>query len=468
MLSSTTARCCLLAALFLAGCTPKTSSSSSSSGGGGGAGFDAGIVSNNCLRDQECGVGKVCLGNDAGCQSGAPCTNDGVCGECESGGSLNCGFVGSAYCDQGAGVCRRILSSCEPCSADAQCGENIQLGLPNKCLSYPSGGKFCGLACTGTSCSEGFACLTAAGTNCGANGMDCACRASAAVGSCEGAVACSVEADCPTGTHCTTAASLTPRPGVCLAFCLYDNECPAGKVCQDQPGLNFGQCIQGCTPGQAGPNGTICHGWGRNGPTCPFTACAAGFECSSDTSGYCRLPGCQTDTQCLLARTVCDTSTSTCVPGCHTVDDCGAFELCTNGQCEAQGCRGKNLSCNMGQFCCGKELYDPATTGALTCPAGVTTGSCFNMPDPFCRTCADDDACGDITSFGQASHCYELQREAGDGGTASLGKFCSVGCRDSNDCPRGLPCQNLPAGQNGEMVKGCMDALCAQIHPSMP
>ena len=73
--------------------------------------------------------------------------------------------------------------------------------------------------------------------------------------------------------------------------------------------------------------------------------------------------------------------------------------------------------------------------------------------------------CQDITSFAQASHCYDLQRSDADGGAMSIGKFCSVGCRDDADCPRGIRCQNLPAGQNGEMVKGCIDAVCAAFNP---
>ena len=311
------APCLLFVAVVLTGCTPKTSASSSSSstggGGGGGGGFDAGLVSGACLRDQECGAGNVCLGADAGCRPGVPCSSDGVCGECDVGGSLHCGFVGAAYCDTANNVCRRVLSSCEPCSTDAQCGENVQLGLPNRCLSYAGGGKFCGLACSANSCSEGFSCLNPAGTACAGGALDCACHVAPALGSCQGAVPCTVETDCPARTHCTTAASTTPRPGVCLAFCKQDSECPSGTICQTQAGPSFGLCIQGCVAGQAGANGTVCHSWGRAGPACPATACPMGYDCSTTNPGYCKLPGCQADAQCQLAGTICDTSSSMCV-----------------------------------------------------------------------------------------------------------------------------------------------------------
>ncbi len=460
-------------AVALLGCPSSSTTSSSGSSGAsgttssggsnGGGGFDAGLVGNSCVRDQDCGSGRICAG-DGGCANGLPCTAGSfVCGECEPGGSASCGFSAVAYCDAPAAVCRRVLSSCEPCTSDDTCGENIQLGVPNKCIDYGNGQRFCGLACTGNNCSAGFECQAAAGGACA--GAGCACKVAPAVGACQGAVPCTTDAECPTGNHCTTAASNPPRRGVCLAFCLADNECPRGKVCQTQPGPSFGQCIMGCVAGQAGPNGTICHEWGRNGPRCPATACMSGYECSAAVDGYCQLPGCQTDSECVLARTICNMATGECEPGCRTEADCGAFELCTNGQCVEQGCRGKDLSCNLGQFCCGKELYDPAGMDSQACPSDVMTGDCFTMRDPFCRTCMDDNGCMDINSFGLGSHCYELQRGDADGGSQTIGKFCSVGCRTGNDCPRGMPCQDVPAGQNGEMVKACLSPLCASINP---
>jgi hypothetical protein len=453
----------LLGAALLtpAACTQNGSSGASTSSGGtsGGNGFDAGVTTNSCVRDQDCGAGLVC-GTAGTCVAGAPCASTANCGECEAGGSLSCGFTGAAYCDTAAGTCRRPNSSCEPCTADEQCGTNEQLGLTNRCLDYGDG-KFCGLACNG-GCSPGFECKRGTGA-CPANAMDCACRLAEAVApSCAGAPSCTADSQCPTGQHCTTDLSSPPRRGVCLPFCLYDEECPTGKICRTEPGPAYGTCTQACTPGTTGANNTICQAWGRFGARCPATACPAGFECTA--AGWCDVPGCQTDTECLLARTICNTATMSCEPGCRTVDDCGAFEVCTNNQCAPQGCRGKNLSCNIGQFCCGKELYDPAN-GGQACPTPVTTGACFNAADPFCRRCEDDNGCMDITSFGVESHCYDLQRGDADGGTQSVGKFCSVGCRTNDDCPRGVSCQDLP-GPNDTMVKGCLDAVCAALNPA--
>jgi hypothetical protein len=430
--------------------TPPGGSSSSGSGGTSGGttssgGFDAGFLSNSCLRDQDCGAGRVCGEGDAGCVTGMTCVPGGAqCGECEVGGRGQCGFPRApAYCDSAAQTCRRILGSCEPCTHDEMCGENLQLGLPNVCVDYGSGQRFCGLACSGANCSEGFACQSGA------------CKVATSVGTCAGAVPCTAEADCPSGKHCTTYAADPPRRGVCLGFCLQDAECPSGKICQGQPGAGFGTCIQGCPPGTTAGSGQICHEWGRYGPTCPGTPCPEGYDCKP--TGFCQQAGCDNDDECPLVRTICDVPTRTCVPGCNDVEDCGAFELCQANTCVPQGCRGKDLSCNLGQFCCGKELYAPEVQA---CPQGVEDGACFDMPDPFCRTCEDDDGCADIHNFGQPSHCYEIQIQDRDGGTQSLGKYCSVGCQGNADCPRGIGCRDLQ-GPNGEAFKGCLDARCA-------
>jgi hypothetical protein len=452
---------CGLATAALAGGCPSTTgpgtlevqgSSSSSAGSGGGLSFDAGIVSSRCLRDQDCGAGHVCGPGDAGCLAGVPCSvGSFVCGECGAGGTLNCGYEdATSYCDTAAATCRRTLSSCEPCTADEQCGENLQLGLANRCVDYGTDGRFCGLACAGT-CSEGFVCEAMG-----------ACRVSATVGTCSGAIPCTGDEVCPDGQHCTTYAADPARQGVCLAFCLFDDDCPLGTICQTDPGASFGQCIQGCAPGSQVNEDRICHAWGRYGATCPTAACPVEYNCSASSDGYCEAAGCDADNECPLSRTYCDVGARTCVTGCQADDHCGAFEQCEGGTCVSQGCRGKDLSCNLGQFCCGTEVYAPL---GEACPAGVETGECFVMPDPYCRGCDDDNACADIQRFGQASHCYELSRGTADGGSSPVGKFCSVGCQTDDDCPRGVPCLDLPAGQNGEMVKGCIDPMCAVFQP---
>jgi hypothetical protein len=278
-----------------------------------------------------------------------------------------------------------------------------------------------------------------------------------AAGSCIGAIACGVDADCPDGRRCS-------ELGVCLALCASDVDCAPGSVCATEPPL-AGTCVEGCPIGQrVQQDGVeqVCHGDGRFGDPCPtpgaVVGCTAGTECRAD--GACELAGCQSDVECPLPRTTCDLPSATCVSGCNDADDCAAFERCEAGRCVPQGCRGKDSSCEAGQFCCGAELFSDAAC-VDRAGAAVADGACFVAPDPFCRRCEADQDCADVASFGFASFCYELQRSDESGGATSLGKFCSTGCRSNDDCPRGLRCLTDLPTPDGGTTSGCLEALCA-------
>lgn len=407
-------------------------------GGGGGGGGTGGTIDVGCTADDACGAGQICDLATGDCVAGADCgQNPGLCAFCDD-AQTGCGFVGAAFCDAQAGVCRRTKGTCDACTGDAECGTAMN-GLPNKCA-----GGFCAEGCG--ACPPGFQCQSGG------------CVPAESAGSCEGAILCRNGEACPDGQRCSDL-------GVCLTICENDGECPTGKVCNLDPGPLLGQCINGCPLGdQITSNGQtkICHADGRYGDPCPTpdatTGCPPGTVCQAN--GACGLTGCQSDNDCPLVRTYCDTATGECKDGCNDPGDCGAFELCEEGQCVDQGCRGKDVSCNLGQWCCGQEAFaDPAT-----CPTGVEQGSCFLAPEPWCRPCQDNNDCVDIQSFGFPSYCYELQREDENGNAVSLGKFCSVGCNTNADCPRGVACQlELPTDQEGVTTQGCLDALCAPL-----
>lgn len=391
-----------------------------------------------CDADDACDDGLVCELATRTCKAGLDCSvNPGLCGFCGSPGT-NCGFgEAPAFCDvDGGSVCRRIKGACDACSVDAECGEG-PTGLPSVCDD-----GFCAPGCG--SCAPGFVC----------DGGGCIPIAQA--GSCDTAIHCADGTVCPDGQVCSDF-------GVCLDLCEFDVECPAGSFCVTGAADPFqSTCRAGCPLGQTvlqdGQN-LVCHDDGRFGLPCPTAGstdgCPNGTECRAD--GVCERAGCQSDAECPLARTYCDVPTATCLDGCNDPTDCGAFELCEENQCRPQGCRSKDTSCDLGQFCCGQELFSDDTT----CPAGVDDGACFLAPDPFCRVCEEDADCADAAAFGFGSFCYELTRQNPDTGEdESLGKFCSVGCRDDDDCPRGLGCKiDLPTPDGGT-TQGCLDALC--------
>lgn len=411
---------------------------SQDAGGGNGNGSGgSNTVDFGCELDDQCDQGEICDFGTGECIAGYDCTqNPGICNFCSDPGDV-CGTgTAEAYCDEEAGVCRRTRGTCDPCVTDSECGTGQD--YPNICLN----GR-CAEGC-GTTCVAGFQCESGG------------CVPVESAGSCETAILCRNGEACPDGQRCSDL-------GVCLAICTEDSECAAGYICSQDPGPNLGQCIAGCIEGQTVMSGSetlICHANGRYGPLCTTPGstdgCPDGTECEDD--GHCGLTGCQTSNDCPLQRTYCDTATGECVPGCEVDDDCAAFELCEEGTCIEQGCRGKDVSCGLGQWCCGEERY-----ATEECPSGVEDGQCFLTPDPWCRTCNDNDDCADINFFGQTSYCYELQQEDDQGNTTTIGKFCSVGCETADDCPRGLACNELPTDQEGVTVNGCLDNICGPI-----
>lgn len=394
-----------------------------------------------CETDRACGTGEICDLESGECVPGFDCSqNPGICQFCGDDLEDNdCGFGDAeAYCDEEAGVCRRTGATCDPCAADEQCGLLGVNNLPNRCVD-----GFCAQGCG--ACPAGFQCDAAA------------CIPAGGMEICETAIRCDDDIDCPDGEVCSDY-------GICLPLCTSDSDCPTGKICWLDSGPLQGQCVTGCQMGETRTSNEVfevCHGNGRFGVPCTTdNECPEGTECNLE-NGVCELTGCQTDADCPLVRTYCDTNTGECVPGCNSDDDCGAFELCENGECKQQGCRGKDVSCNLGEWCCGHELYEDATT----CPSGIEEGSCFLTPDPWCRTCNNDNDCSDITAHGQASYCYELKGQDENGNEISYGKFCSVGCESSADCPRGLPCMvELPTPTQGVTTKGCLSNICAPIN----
>lgn len=393
-----------------------------------------------CDGDDGCDDGLVCDLGTGDCAAGFDCSvNTTICGFCGS-PDVDCGFgAAPAFCDvDHGGVCRRTKGACSACSLDSECGVGAT-GLDSRCAD-----GFCAPGCG--SCPEGFQCA------------DGGCVPVASAGTCDGAPACGGDVLCPDGLLCSAL-------GVCLHLCGSDVECALGDVCVDA-GAAAGTCVQGCPIGQyVTQDGVeqVCHGDGRFGDPCSTPGqqgnCENGTECRSD--GACELAGCQSDAECPLPRTYCDPASATCLNGCNDGTDCAAFELCVDNQCRAQGCRGKDTSCNVGEFCCGTELF----TDPTTCPTGgsgdVADGACFLARDPFCRVCTQDEDCADIAAFGQDSFCYELTRQNPEtGADESLGHFCSTGCRDNNDCPRGIRCQlDLPTSGDAT-VQGCLDLAC--------
>jgi hypothetical protein len=116
---------------------------------------DGECVSRSCATSTQCPLGYHCGGDGtcvAGCQQADDCALGSRCvasecreAECEV-TALDCRW--REWCE--GGTCRDAGAPfCEPCTADAQCGEG------NVCWA----GEWCGIDCEATgSCPAGFAC----------------------------------------------------------------------------------------------------------------------------------------------------------------------------------------------------------------------------------------------------------------------------------------------------------------------
>jgi hypothetical protein len=407
-------RLVLALALGIAGCS-STDATNSGDVGSQGA-IDAAVgsgssVAQGCRYDDECGAGQVCDGAGS-CTAGNACDQD-----------FNC-QTGERCEDR---TCRRARPLCAPCSAAAQCGLDLVSGLANPCVTQGDR-RVCALESSARECPAGLVrdpggyCLPA---------------------QCGTPMGCTEDADCPQGLLC---AQRRGEPGLCLAFCRIDSDCPDQGTCDAVTGM----CRPRCEVGSC-PSNQNCHDDGRCGPGCGGDEdCAEGFSCREER---CRLPGCSSDSDCPPRFGIyCDTDSRECREGCLTDQHCSSMQICREGQCATRPCRTKELDCGLGQFCCANGLDD----SGQACPEGVEQGACFDFPDGYCAACQDSDDCSPEQRHGSDTLCIDYQDRDGN----SLGKACALGCRDVRDCPRGFSCNELEDDQGNPAGAICTATLC--------
>ncbi len=151
---------------------------------------------------------------------------------------------------------------------------------------------------------------------------------------------CTVDSKLGNGADCSSAVACTSGfgcfGGICSKYCEYDSDCPMVDGTQG--------CLQ--TYWANGDNITgvsvcaeICDPVSPQRPTAPLVACPAGFGCSADSWGnsYCQKQAgtgvtnssCTDDTDCVPGY-FCDTSGSSCVKYCYTINDCPTGTTCSS------------------------------------------------------------------------------------------------------------------------------------------
>ncbi|MBM4396691.1 MAG: hypothetical protein FJ087_13505 [Deltaproteobacteria bacterium] len=317
----------------------------------------------------------------------------------------------------------QISNLCSPCAEDANCG-----AAGNLCLDL-AGGRFCGRDCAegslfGTACPTGYACTDVAGKgqclpatgscDCtGANaGLERACAATGAAGTCFGIETCDAVAG---WTGCTAA---TPAAETCNGL---DDDCdgiaddgiaPPAEACANTvPGV--GSCV----------GSWVCKG-------------QSGFACIAATP--------QAET-CNYADDDCDGATDegfTDAEGRYaTVGHCG--------QC-GSSCAGKVPFA--ASVVCDASGATPACRVTACLDGYVKSGDLLCLPQAsnLCLPCADDVNCGSA-----GNKCLDL----------GVGRFCGRDCSQTSpsgqECPTGFSCKEIAGGSQCAPDSGSCDCNAA-------
>jgi hypothetical protein len=400
--------------------------------GPGGGDPDAGEVDagdGKCTSSATCAANLYCNVASGECLPAKGCTDDLAC--LPAPGDEDYCIYGRCYCDleRNGGTCLPRIGRCEPCTKDAECGQD-RFAYDNyvaRCATY-NGARVC-LPLKASGCGRGY--LPSQTTEfCEPGG-----------GSCENAQLCSGDADCDE----TSRRPVCGTGGFCVPACNFDystgqSSCPGGQVCHVDPRL--------MTPGNRN------FGGGKCGPPCdsgeaPY-ACPAGYACEADGDPLlvnvrptrCRppLPRCVRSPDCPAVPADnslgwCDPATLECRSGCRDARDCVSGFKCVSNQCTQETCieqRGANYACGRGEYCCGES------GSVAPCATGVAEGSCYAPPRPlWCGGCTGTIA----TPSGNRplpSACIPVEK--GDGTKTTL-SFHSCDTTNPASCPRVMTCK---------------------------
>lgn len=293
-----------------------------------------------CVRDAQCGPGRVCAAHPQFPSNGTFCVA--TCGAgADGGGSCAAGTTclpraGGSVCFPGGGC--GLTNACAPdsfrvCAKDADCGDPAQvcdLSL-TRCVAKVRG------------CQAGFAC----------DPQQKICVA-----------ACTADADC---LQIEGGAGYRCRAGACarLTLCTADTDCAAGQICDPNPDGSK-SCRPGCVSNGDCPLGQSCDATRHR--------CAQGCSQPSD---------CALDAVC--SGGLCATTVGSCAQSCQTTMACPVASSCASGCCTAsdlaQVCKPGCAACDARVSCAGG--CDPQCFVAVPHTCGVQA-DCADLPGSTC------------------------------------------------------------------------------------
>ncbi len=383
----------------------------------------------------------ACTSSSSGCTCvdgyccDAPCT--GQCQACDVAGRRGICTTISGEAPHGTRpVCSPTLvcgtgGVCDPtCASDGACPTSAWCSA-GTCAPKKTNGAGCaaGNECTSGVCADGVCCDRACSGQCEA------CDVAGSSGTCTNVVGAphGARMACTGGYGCSGS-------GACATACTTDAQCAAGHHCSG------GACVL------KGSNGDACSG----ASACLSGNCVDGRCCDTACTGSCQA--------CDVAGAI-GKCTNVASGAPRAPKTCGAYAMCTSGACSAS-CTA-DAECTTGSYCllgkCVSKKANSASCGSgVECASGVcAAGACCDRAcDGECESCgsgtctprAATEACGLAGCVGAAT----ITR----GTCSGVDTTCKLGTITA--CPNGLKCADATSCKTSCTTEAdCVSGTCS-------